>query len=93
MLSYKNMRKTLIDLINAETDQLYTDIADGCRLENDLRMDSLNLAYLQIKIEDTFRFEFDPINDDFEECFYSFGSLCRYIAGKCGVEQNVKEEG
>lgn len=92
MLSYVNIKETLFDLINEEADRPFSDINDGCRLEEDLHMDSLNLAFLQIKIEDTFQFEFDPINDDFEECFNSFGSLCQYIAKKCGVEQSGKED-
>lgn len=85
-MSHEKLKDILLDLISQETCQSYTDLCDDCRLETDLWLDSLGLASLQIRIEDAFGFEFDPINDDFEECFYSFGSLCRYIADRCGVK-------
>lgn len=86
MISYEDIRVRLLDLINQETEEFYTTLEDDCRLEFDLCMDSLDMTSLQINIEDAFHFEFDPINDDFERCFYSFGSLCQYIAHKCGVK-------
>lgn len=84
MKSFEEIRNKLIDLINQETGQSYINIGENCRLEFDLCIDSLCMASLQINVEDTFHFEFDPINDDFEACFYTFGSLCKYIANKCG---------
>lgn len=84
-MSNEKMKEELLALISQETGELHEDLPDDCRLEYDLCIDSLEMASLQIAVEDAFHFEFDPMNDDFEKCFYSFGSLCQYITDKCGV--------
>lgn len=86
MISKEKIKEDLHILINRETGKSHRNLADSCRLEYDLCLDSLEMASLQIAVEDAFHFEFDPINDDFEKCFYSIGSLCQYIADKCGVK-------
>ena len=51
-------------------------------LRDDLGMDSLTMVMLQVQIEEEFRFKFDPIEDDFERIFETFGSLYHYLESK-----------
>ncbi|MBD5450898.1 MAG: acyl carrier protein [Lachnospiraceae bacterium] len=51
-------------------------------LRDELGMDSLAMVMLQVQIEEEFRFTFDPIEDDFERIFETFGSLYNYLEGK-----------
>lgn len=52
------------------------------KLREDFGMDSVDLVMFQVEIEEEFRFEFDPIKDDFEKIFESCGSLYQYLKGK-----------
>lgn len=51
-------------------------------LRSGLELDSLNMVMLQVEIEEEFRFAFDPINDDFEKIFETFGNLCGYLESR-----------
>lgn len=47
-----------------------------------LELDSLKMVMLQVEIEEEFRFTFDPIEDDFEKIFATFGDLCAFLEKK-----------
>lgn len=51
-------------------------------LRTGLELDSLNMVMLQVEIEEEFRFTFDPIEDEFEKIFETFGNLCSYLEKK-----------
>lgn len=76
------IKKRVLDLINQETGRSYKGLEESCSIEHDLCMDSLEMVGLQIAIEDEFRFEFDPMNDDFEKCFATYSNLCTYVEEK-----------
>lgn len=52
------------------------------RLQEDLKMESLQLIELQIELETAFSISFDPIEDDFFEIFQTIGTLYDAVAKK-----------
>lgn len=51
-------------------------------LRDGLEMDSMAIVMLQVEIEEEFQFTFDPIEDDFERIFETFGSLYGYLENR-----------
>lgn len=72
----------IADHIRAECDRPNADIQPATRLQEDLGMESLQLVMLQVALEDTFRFTFDPLRDDFRLIFQTAGALCAYVKEK-----------
>lgn len=50
--------------------------------------DSISIIRLQVDIEDTFGFMFDPIEDDFDAIFSTIGSIVDCVTQKAGKEEN-----
>lgn len=76
------IKEKILSLINEGLERNYKELEESCSMERDLMMDSLDMVSLQLAIEDEFHFEFDPLNDDFEKCFATYGSLCAYVTEK-----------
>lgn len=74
----KQVLKCLNKVLSSPVETLdpETDLRSG------LELDSLNMVMLQVEIEEEFRFTFDPIEDDFEKIFETFGSLCNYLGNR-----------
>ena len=49
-------------------------------------MDSFDIVTLQVVLEDNFGFEFNPLEDDFEEIFQTMGNLEQFVRSKYGVK-------
>lgn len=49
------------------------------RLREDLDMGSLQLVLLQVELESTFSFTFDPLGDDFRKIFRTVESVYTYV--------------
>ena len=84
---YNKICKEILSIIHKETGKDFEYLDDKCDLERDLCLDSLEMVSLQIAIEDWFGVEFDPLYDDFDQCFSTFGNLCAYVAGKAEKEK------
>lgn len=52
---------------------------DVTRIADDLQMDSFDIVTLQVVLEDNFGFEFNPLEDDFEEIFQTMGNLEQFV--------------
>lgn len=74
----KRVLKCLNKVLSAPVEVLDPEM----NLRDDLGLDSLNMVMLQVEIEEEFRFTFDPIEDDFEKIFETFGKLCGYLEKK-----------
>lgn len=59
---------------------------DVTRIADDLQMDSFDIVTLQVVLEDNFGFEFNPLEDDFEEIFQTMGNLEQFVRFKYGVK-------
>ena len=59
---------------------------DVTRIADDLQMDSFDIVTLQVVLEDNFGFEFNPLEDDFEEIFQTMGNLEQFVRSKDGVK-------
>lgn len=73
------------ELVENCNKELERNIEAGDRIVEDLGFDSIQLINLQVTLEDTFDFMFDPIDDDFSEIFYNIDSICKYLEGKKGT--------
>ena len=76
----EGIRKLIISNLDGQDEIPVID--DTTHLENDLGMDSLEMVSLQLAIEDTYGFEFDPIEDNFDDCFSTYGVLCMCVSNK-----------
>lgn len=74
----KRVLKCLNKAISAQMETLDPET----ELRAGLEMDSLHMVLLQVEIEEEFRFTFDPIEDDFEKIFGTFGNLCAYLESR-----------
>ncbi len=59
---------------------------DVTRIADDLQMDSFDIVTLQVVLEDNFGFEFNPLEDDFEEIFQTMENLEQFVRSKYGVK-------
>ena len=48
-------------------------------LRDDLKLDSIGIVTLMVKIEDKFDIKFDPINDDIPSIFKTVGSVAGFL--------------
>lgn len=66
----------------------YTDfnqqITGDMAFQEDMGLDSIDLAVLQIELEDRWNIRFDPLEDDFSRIFYSVRSLCEFLELRIG---------
>lgn len=74
----KRLSEIIVGVIDCDADEL---LNSNPKLR-DLGFDSISLIELQVEIEDEFEFLFDAIEDDFDEIFFSFESLCKYVMGR-----------
>lgn len=74
----KRVLKCLNKVLSAPVEALdpQTDLRAG------LELNSLNMVMLQVEIEEEFRFTFDPVEDNFEKIFETFGNLCGYLENR-----------
>lgn len=76
----EDIRKLIGDELDRQDDIMAID--EETHLENDLGMDSLEMVSLQLAIEDAYGFEFNPAEDDFDDCFSTYGALCKCVLNK-----------
>lgn len=76
------LENIVLDCLNRVLSHPVESVAAETNLRDGLEMDSLTLVLLQVELEEEFRFIFDPIEDDFEQIFDTFGSLCAYLVGR-----------
>lgn len=86
MRNEKTLEK-IINIMTANFPQL-KEIQDslwdrGTKLADDLQLDSFSIVTLQVAIEDNFKIQFDPLEDDFVEIFCNMGRLVDFVNEKC----------
>jgi len=81
----KMIFEKVTELVENCNKELERNIEAGDRIVEDLGFDSIQLINLQVTLEDTFDFMFDPIDDDFSVIFYNIDSICKYLEGKKGT--------
>ncbi len=78
----KELEKRILKCLNKVRSVPAEIMGPDVNLRDDLEMDSLDMVMFQVEIEDEFRIVFDPIEDDFERIFETFGSLCSYLESR-----------
>lgn len=76
------LEKRVLECLNRAHSVPVEDLKPEANLRDWLEMDSLEMVMLQVEIEEEFQFTFDPIEDDFEKIFETFGSLCTYLENR-----------
>lgn len=76
------LEKRVLKCLNKVLSTPVEALAPETNLRFGLELDSLNIVMLQVEIEEEFRLAFDPINDDFEKIFETFGNLCDYLESR-----------
>lgn len=76
------LKKRMLECINRVRSTSLETLEPEINLRDGLELNSLAIVMLQVEIEEEFRFTFDPIEDDFEKIFKTFGSLCDYIENR-----------
>lgn len=79
MKTYDEIFERVQQLIRNCTENELPEITINNRFDVELGFDSVEMVNLQISLEDEFDFVFDPIEDDFEQIFYSVKSVCDYL--------------
>lgn len=82
----KDIERMIKAVLNMRENE-HIAIENNTHLENDLGMDSMEMIRLQLDIEDTYGFEFDPVEDDFDTCFSTYGVLCKCVSDKVKMMQ------
>lgn len=67
-------------------------ITRNMMLQRDIGLDSIDLAVLQIEIEDRCNIRFDPIKDDLQKIFCSVDSLCEFLEIRIGGNDEKREK-
>ncbi len=76
------LEKRMLECLSRVCSTSLESLEPEINLRDGLELDSLAIVMLQVEIEEEFRFTFDPIEDDFERIFETFGSLCDYVKGR-----------
>lgn len=79
MKTYDEIFQRVQEIIRNCTENELPEITINNRFDVELGFDSVEMVNLQISLEDEFDFVFDPIEDDFEQIFYSVKSVCDYL--------------
>lgn len=76
------LEKRILGCLNKVLSAPVDNLEQETNLRDGLEMDSLAMVLFQVEIEEEFRFTFDPIEDDFERIFETFGSLYSYLENR-----------
>ena len=70
----------VIECIKKVMEDKEQNILPESRLQDDLLMESIHILMLQVALEETFYFQFDPMEDNFRQIFATVNSVCDYVS-------------
>ena len=70
----------VIECIKKVMEDKEQKILPESRLQDDLLMESIHILMLQVALEETFYFQFDPMEDNFRQIFATVNSVCDYVS-------------
>ena len=76
----RNVYEKVVICIKNVMENQELEIMPESRLQEDLSMESIHILMLQVSLEETFCFRFDPMQDNFRQIFATVNSVCEYVS-------------
>lgn len=76
----RNIYEEVVTFIKTIMENRDLIIQPESRLQEDLSLESIHILMLQVTLEETFCFRFDPMEDNFRQIFASVKSVCDYVS-------------